>query len=271
MRRGTRIAIGVVWACLGLAASARAGLTRQEVKDLFAQANQAFRTANTEADPEVQQRLYETAVLRYERVIREGAIHNARLYYNLANAHLLKGDLGRAILNYRRAERIDSGNVNIQKNLAFARTRRLDTIPIKTEQQVLRTLLFWHYDFSLKTRFRVACLAFAAVCLGLMAMVWRGRSSPLIVAASIAGLILACSAISVVVEVRRQQGTIYGVITAGQVVARQGDGPNYPESFKAPLHPGTEFELIERRPGWLHIQLTDGSEGWIPNEAAETL
>jgi hypothetical protein len=271
MRQRTRITIAVAWACLALTASVRAALTQQEVADLFTQANHAFRSANTQTDPSSQQQLYEKAVLTYERLIQEGTIHNARLYYNLANAHLLKGDLGRAILNYRRAERIDSGDVNIQKNLAFARTRRIDSIPVKTEQQVLRTLLFWHYDFSLKTRFGMACLAFACLCLGVTTMVWRGRSSPTLATTAIAAIVLIGMAGSVAAQTRQQSSTVYGVITATQVVARQGDGPNYPESFKAPLHPGTEFELIERRPRWLHIRLTDGSEGWIPNEAAETL
>lgn len=271
MTWGTRIAVAAAWAWLGLAAGLQAALPRQEVESLFAEANKAFGAAHTETDPEVQRQLYETAALKYERLIREGAIRNARLYYNLANAYLLKGDLGRAILNYRRAERIDGDDVNIQKNLAFARTRRLDTIPVKTEQQVLQTLLFWHYDFSMRTRFHVACLAWAGLCLVLTAAVWRGFSRPILLTALIAGLLLVCTALSVVFEVRQHRDTIHGVITADQVVARQGDGPNYPESFKAPLHAGTEFKRIEGRPDWLHIQLRDGSEGWIPNEAAETL
>jgi len=269
--RGARIAAAVTWACLGWAAGLQAALPAQEAQSLFAEANKTFGTAHTEADPEAQRQLYHTAALQYERLIREGGIHNARLYYNLANAYLLTGDLGRAVLNYRRAERIDGGDVHIQKNLAFARSRRLDMIPVRTEQQVLQTLLFWHYDLSLKTRFLVACLACACVLLALTAMVWLGPGRPILTTAGIAGLVLACAAASVIVEVGQQRGTVDGVITAAQVVARQGDGPNYPESFKAPLHAGTEFQLIERRPDWLHIQLTDGSDGWIPKEAAETL
>jgi len=54
-------------------------------------------------------------------------------------------------------------------------------------------------------------------------------------------------------------------------VAYQGDGQNYPPSFKAPLHAGTEFELVEHRPGWFHIKLADGSDGWIPQSAAEII
>ena len=45
---------------------------------------------------------------------------------NLGNAYLLKGNLGNAILNYRNARMLDESNVDIRKNLAFARSRCLD-------------------------------------------------------------------------------------------------------------------------------------------------
>jgi tetratricopeptide (TPR) repeat protein len=271
MRHRIRISIAVAWACLGLTVTVQAALTRQEMTDLFTQANLAFRSANTQTDPSPQQQLYEKAALTYEKIILEGPLHNARLYYNLANAYLLKGDVGKAILHYRRAERLDGSDANIQKNLAFARSRRLDTIPVKTEQQVLRTLLFWHYDMTMKTRWMGACLAFGVMCLSLTMIVWRGPGRPALTTAVIACLLAGCLGGSVAVDVHQQTREVYGVITTGQIVARQGDGPNYPESFKAPLHAGTEFELIERRPRWLHIRLSDKSEGWIPNEAAEIL
>jgi tetratricopeptide (TPR) repeat protein len=260
--------IWIIWLCFVTAASARAGLTHQEALDLFHQANEAFRTANGQADPAVRQPLYDKAVLAYEKIIQDGPIRNARLHYNLANAYLLKGDVGRAILNYRRAEELDGGDVNVRKNLAFARTRRIDTLAVKTEQQVLSTLLFWHYDLGMKTRLVGACLAMAVLCLSLAAMVWRGFGTAWISAAAVGAVVLLCLGGSAAVDLYGRANTSYGVITAAEVAARQGDGPNYPESFKAPLHAGTEFQLIEKRPGWLHIRLSDGGDTWVAADAA---
>ena len=166
--------IWIIWLCFVTAASTRAGLTHPEALDLFRQANEAFRSANAQADPAIRQPLYDKAVLAYEKIIQDGPIRNARLYYNLANAYLLKGDLGQAILNYRRAEQLDGSDGNIRKNLAFARSRRVDTIAVKTEQQVLQTLLFWHYDLGIRTRVLAGCVALAVACLGLTVMIWRG-------------------------------------------------------------------------------------------------
>ena len=248
------------------------GLPKEQVYSLFNQANQFFREANTTTnDPDRAQKLYEKAILNYEKIISDDRIKNSKLYYNLGNAYILKDDLGRAILNYRRAERLDKADTNIQKNLAFARSRRIDTVEVKTEERILETLFFWHYDFSIKTKFLVTCICLAIVCMSMTVMLWRDKYAPWVVTAMICGLLTVSFLASVVVETRSRANTICGVITHQQVVARQGDGPNYPESFKDPLHAGTEFDLLERRSGWFHIMLSDDSDGWIPDNAAELI
>ena len=264
---------------------ARSAMPTEQIYSLFKQANQFFREANTAADdPARAQKLYEKAILNYEKIISDGGIKNSKFYYNLGNAYFLKEDIGRAILNYRRAQNLDKTDTNIQKNLAFARSRRIDTVDVKTQERILETLFFWHYDFSIRTKFLITCLFFAIVCISLTVMLWRGspreitsltisrgKSASLVATAAICGLLTASFLASVVVEDRSRANTICGVITAGQVVARQGDGPNYPESFTDPLHAGTEFDLLERRSGWFHIMLSDDSEGWIPDNDAELI
>jgi hypothetical protein len=253
-----------------LAAPGRGAMPKEQVYSLFNQANQLFREANSAAnDPETARKLYEKAILNYEKIINDGRIKNPKLYYNLANAYFLKEDIGRAILNYRRAESLDKADTNIQKNLAFARSRRIDKVPVKTEKRILETLFFWHYDFSIRTKFLITCIFFALVCISGIIMLWRGKSAGLFTTAVICGILTVCFFSSVIVETQSRANTISGVITAGQVVARQGDGPNYPASFKDPLHAGTEFDLIERRPGWFHVRLSDDSDGWIPENAAD--
>ncbi len=253
----------------GMAAIASAQLPREQLYSLLNEANTTFRQANAASDhPDVARQLYEKATLLYEKIIDQGKVENAGLYYNLANAYLLKEDIGRAILNYRRAGKLDGADVDIQKNLAFARSRRVDTVEVGAEKRVLETLFFWHYDLVLKTRVLLACLSFAALCIGLTLMVWFGRRPVTFTAVLLSGVLLVCLLASTAIETSRQANTRYGVITASEVVARQGDGPNYPPSFKDSLHAGTEFQLVEQRPGWLHIILSNGSEAWIPDDTA---
>ncbi|MHC5061052.1 MAG: tetratricopeptide repeat protein [Planctomycetota bacterium] len=255
-----------------LSSMAQAELSKEQLYSLFAQANQAFKEANAEtSDSTKAGKLYEKSILSYEKIISRGQIQNAGLYYNLANAYLLKGDLGRAILNYRRAQKLDTADANIQKNLTFARSQRLDKVTVKTEKRILQTLFFWHYDFSLKTKFALTCIFFAVCCIGLTLAIWFGRSPAATTIVVITGLFTICFLASVAVQTRIQAATICGVITADEVVARQGDGQNYAPSFKEPLHTGTEFDLLERRTGWLHIQLADDTDTWIPDQSADLI
>ena len=225
----------------------------------------------TTNDPDRAERLYEKAILNYEKILNEGEIRNPKLYYNLGNAYFLKEDIGRAILNYRRAEDLDKNDANIQKNLAFARSRRIDKVTVKTEKRVLQTLFFWHYDFSVRTKFALTCICFATVCVSLTVMLWRGKTAPWLVTTVIYSLLTVGFLISVGLETRARSHRACGVITADEVIARQGDGPNYPESFKDPLHAGTEFDLLERRSGWFHIRLADNSDSWIPDKSGDVI
>ena len=84
--------------------------------------------------------------------MREGGIENGKLYYNLGNVYFRMNDIGRAILNYRRAESYIPNDPNLHQNLSYARSRRLDEIEERQKTKVLRTLFFWHYDLSGWTR-----------------------------------------------------------------------------------------------------------------------
>lgn len=253
------------------AASAETRLPEEQVYSLYSKANESFRQANSATDPDQAKRLYEKAILTFEKILSEGQIENAKLYYNLANAYLLSGSLGKAILNYRRAVIIDDSDKNIQKNLAFARSKRVDKIEEKTEERVLQTLFFWHYDFPFKTKFLLACIFWGVACISLTAIVLFGRHTALNLSVIICSILTLCFLTSVVIEHRTRIKKVCGVITSKDVIARQGDGINYPASFKEPLHEGTEFDLLEKRPGWFHIKLSDYSDAWIPDNTADLI
>ncbi|MBN1973648.1 MAG: hypothetical protein JW787_08410 [Sedimentisphaerales bacterium] len=255
--------------CIG--SFAKAELSLEQKRELFKQANEYFQQANSASEQDRAKELYEKAILSFNKIIYEGNVKSARLHYNLANAYFLSGSIGRAILNYRKAEKLDSSDENIKKNLAFARSRRIDRVTVNTEKKVVHTLFFWHYDFSMKTKFILTCAFFGVLCLCGAAAIRRGLIGQLTAVIVICGLLTILFFASVVIESKSQASISYGVITAGEVIARQGDGQNYPPSFRESLHEGTEFQLLESRPRWYHIKLTDNSTGWIPSDAAELI
>lgn len=250
-----------------LATALPAAMSQAEAEAYFAEANQRFRRANELADSDSRQAydLYQAAALRYRRLVDEEGRTNGKLLYNLGNAYFQMGDLGRAILAYRRALEYAPGDANLVQNLAYARSRRLDRFEETTESAVLETLLFWHYDFSLGARLG-ALAVFAAVFWGLLAL-RLFRPVPWVAPAILAIVSLALFG-SVAVSAAGSPDA-FGVVVAPETTARRGDGESYEPAFESPLHAGAEFTLVEERPGWLHVELPDGRRAWIPASDAE--
>lgn len=254
--------------CLAAAAPALA-LSGDQLNTLLSEANTLFRQANDLSlqNETAARDLYQRAALRYERIVREGGIHNGRLFYNIANAYFRAQDIGRAILYYRRAQLYIPGDGNVEQNLQYARSRRRDTFEEAQRTQVLKTLLFWHYDLSPRVRSVLFGVLFALFWIGAAVRLLRPALVPrggLIVTGVLAAMLLG----SLVVESTTGGGRNEGVIVAQQVIARKGDGESYEPSFVEPLHAGAEFHLVQKREDWLQIELPDGRRCWIPARTA---
>jgi len=247
-------------------------LSQEAMYQLSGQAANLFHQANeqVQSDPTRAKELYTQAILRWQKIIDEGEIANGYLYYNIANAYLLKGHIGEAILNYRRAERLGMAGPDLVKNLAFARSKRVDQVPVRTEKRVLQTLFFWHYDLAGRLRFLFGCISWAVFFLAAALRLWWRRSF-LAWLIGVSLFLLICFGGSVCIEQMQAGRHQQGVIVVDSVVARQGDGENYAAGFKDPLHEGTEFELQEQRGNWLRIRLANGSAAWIPAQAAQII
>ena len=254
---------------LATAAAAHA-LDEAGMLDLMQQGNDLFGQANEKAavDAEAAVDLYAKAVMRYERIVKEGGIENGKLYYNIGNAYFRMKDPGRAILNYRRAQRYIPNDPNLHQNLQYARARRVDSIEERQKTRVLKTLFFWHYDLSTRTRSIVFMTAFV--------LLWCCALARLFVRWPFAGrlrwILLVVSLLaggSLTAEMMHYRMVRPGVIVAGEVLARKGDSETYEPSFKEPLHAGTEFVLVEDRGDWYHIELMDGRRCWTPAASVE--
>ena len=163
-----------------------------EAEEFFAQAN-----AMSLADMNGADQLYGQAILRYRSLIEDYGLDNVHTYYNLGNAYLLKGDVGRAILNYRRAERFDAADVDLQNNLRLARMRQLDGIAPPARSRVFKTLFFWHYDLGYATRLVATAICWVVFWLMAMRLVMgrKGRRTAVLLLV-IAGLMLPCFGVS---------------------------------------------------------------------------
>src|SRR5438093_4173342 len=264
----------VAWLALALWARAPAiahAFTYAQQLMQLEQANQAFEQALTSPMPEAAEGYYRQAIAGYEQLVVAG-IHNAKLYYNLGNAYFRLNDLGHAILHYRCGLRLEPGNRQLQANLSYARSRRIDQIDVSGQRQhaFLPQLFFWSNELSVSTQWTLAlagyCLAWGCAFAHL---VWR-RAALLW---GLAGAAFFCLIFASSTWLTQSQYTTRptGVIVAGEVVVRKGNGESYTPQLPQPLHAGTEFVVLEAPGSWLAIQLDNCTSGWIRRDSAALL
>lgn len=249
-----------------------AALDPASQQQIFDEANTLFRQANEESasHPDTARETYTKAILRFQQLIREGGIENGKLYYNIGNAYFRTRDIGRAIVNYRRAFDLMPHDPNLVQNLEFARSRRVDRIDVPAKRRVAETLFFWHYD--LPPALKAALFGWAIVLAWGTATVGLLRKLPWLPwltggSTVVAGLML----LSLALDARAASEIREGVIVAPEVVARKGDSEAYEPSFKEPLHAGTELRIREARAGWIQAELGDGRSCWLPEKAVERI
>ena len=236
----------------------------QEAEQLFNAGNDKYAAGDAAALED-----WRKAAARYERLVSEGDYHNGALFYNLGNIYFRLDDIGRAILNYRRAQQVIPRDPNLLHNLAFVRSRCRDHVPEPERVRVLKTVFFWHYDLPLGWRENGFLAVFAAAWLFALLCLWRRqRHWPRWGLTAFALLALALAA-SLAAEEWNRQNHRPGVILSESVVARKGDSDSYEPSFTESLHAGTEFTLRESRGEWLEIALPDHRTCWIPRRDAE--
>jgi hypothetical protein len=204
---------------------------------------------------------------KFQAVVDTG-IENGQLYYNLGNTHLRLGEIGRAIADYRRAERLTPRDSRLRANLRFARSLRRDHIVASGERTLLQAVFFWHYSLTLRARTTAAMVGYGLFWLLLLVQqLWpRVRVGYAALAClAVWGVLL----VSVAVDLPSQSGLTEGVVVADEVIVRKGNGEAYRPQFEQPLHEGVEFKVAELRGGWIHIELADGNQGWVREHEVE--
>jgi hypothetical protein len=222
-----------------------------------------------ERDPREARRRFRTVAQSLES-IAAGGVTNGYLEFNTGNAWLHAGEVGRAILHYRRAERLIPSDPMLQVNLRTARSRCLTYIPPRKTQRIVRDILFLHYGTSMRTRLLLAASLYVAVWVLLMfRLAFRRRG--LVIAAILAAVL--CVSVSVSIAGQRwwERRATPGVVTGIDVTVRKGPGSGYERQFVQPLQPGVEFVVKELRGDWWRIGLSDGQGGWIESSAAELI
>ena len=222
-----------------------------------------------EGDPRSSSTLAQASAM-LKKTIEQHDLNSPQVYHALGNSYMLNDDLGYAVLAYRRGERLDPTNLQLQESLSYARS----LVPISVETNGLnRTwsiMLVWRGYIDRSTLW-FAFLAMSS--LGWLALTSRvlgvGSNKRRLlglwfVGASILPLSMLGS------ESYRAGRSNEVVVTSAEPNARSGpDYELYELVYTDGLQAGLEGRVLETRDSWSRLQLEDGSQCWLPTHSIE--
>jgi hypothetical protein len=217
---------------------------------------------------------FEQAALAYQSLVDEGFADSA-LYYNLGNAYFKQGDVGSAILNFRRAERLAPRDPDIRANLELARSMTVDQIEKARAETFLDQLTRFTQERLTLDELALAALTlwflFSILLISFMAA-RRGSNlrEGLQYAAIVAGLLLALVGFSLLGRWHVEHTRPAAVVVVVEQDVTSGPGDQYVTEFT--LHSGTEVNVLETRNNWTRLALPGNElEGWAPADSITTV
>ncbi len=225
---------------------------------LFQEGNEAYRSGE-----------YDRAIRSFEE-IRETGLENGAIHYNLGNAYYKGGNLGLAVVHYRRALRLLPRDRDIRANLDFVMERTLDReivtadIPPWRLATTISALLTWQEWLWAAEAIYGASLCILALFLVRPTLQPRLRD-PLYVAVGLLIIVGALFAISL----HQTTAVERGVVTASEMPARSGPGDQFTREFL--LHEGCVVTIHRQAEGWIYCSLSADLKGWLPLRAVERI
>lgn len=227
------------------------GTEAGSAEGIFYQANAAYEAG-----------AYDKAISGYDSILKEGLM-SGELYYNLANCYLKKGDIGMAVLNYKRAMIFiprDSALL-INYGYALSQTKQRDTV---MSEPYLIMRLKEIFDFlTLKEAVFIfmALYYMAAIVIIIRKFVRRRRllswmAEVLLILATI------CTAIPLVDKIDKA-GKEAIVITA---TADARIEPMNDAATVFPLYNGMKVYVLKSKKDWCKVKRPDGKIGWLSSE-----
>ena len=251
-----RAAVGIAAALvLSLCGSAAARTPTEREIESYRQGNAAYEAGN-----------YETAVQAYESLIKAG-LESKDVYFNLGNAWLKQGRLGPAILNYRRALRLDPSDDDAAANLAYARARTQDATPQDAPDPFPWLTALRPGADTAGVLYLVGFNVFAL----LFALRYSLKKPPALLGPLTASsaAVLALLMVGFWFEARAEGESAGAVVTAESSEVKSGPGDDYTVAFV--VHEGTEVATGRTSGKWTEITVTSELKGWVATRAIEVI
>lgn len=249
---------GFIYICLLLAMpfAAMAQNTKKQGDDAYAYAE------SIKNDNDARYAKYTEAINIYETVIAEQG-GSLPLYYNLGNAYFRINELGKAILNYERALRIDANDKDAKFNLQIAQSNIADKIP---QDEVPFYKNWWNSFASLFSKDAwgvIGVITFIGMLVALFFMFFRNHSR-----VTSLGIAIPCFVITVLANLSAysldsSDGLAEAIVMDEMVIIRSS--PNDSGTELTEIHEGLKVNVVDEVKDWVKIEADNGNRvvGWV--------
>jgi tetratricopeptide (TPR) repeat protein len=227
--------------------------------ELFHQANQCYKDEN-----------YPKAISMYQQIIDSG-IKNGVVFYNLGNALLKDGQLGKAILSYERAKRLLPRDKDIKANLEYANLLTIDKI--KEKKGIIKTLTYkFHHLLNINEQTLGLFIIYLVITFLIILYIFVEKKNIRRLFITL-GIILISyffiSLISLFIKIHSVRQANEAIIIVSKVEVKSGPEDELETLFF--IHEGTKVKIGEIRDNWYQIELLDGKIGWIKDDTVERI
>lgn len=233
---------------------------------LFAQADSL-----NKANDFYSQGKYDLAIEIYESVLADHGFA-PELYYNLGNAYYKQNEIGRSILNYERALRLNPSYSNAQQNLQFVQLKVVDNVVALPSFFLKRWMELFVKMLSSNQWLFLSVIAFVLGLVAVLLFVFGNsyilrRVSFYFSSVFVAGFVV----FLVFAGIRKNQLEQHNdaIIMIGSVTVKSSPDKNGTDLFQ--LHEGTKVAVQSQVGAWTEIVLGNGNIGWIESLYIEVI
>lgn len=221
-----------------------------DMDSLFALGNKAYEDKD-----------YKTAIAEYLTILDKD-VESASLYYNLGNAYFESGDLGRAVLYFRRAQRLAPADEDLVHNLEFVREFsriQMEGVQLNPINRFIESLL---KSYRLDTLAWIASIVFVSLCLLLIGRFGLGYNNSVLRVTTIVVLIVLLGVSGLTTyKYRNDYLTRWGVVVSSD--SRILSGPNESAELEFEGAPGLVVEILSETSEYFNVLFENKRRGWI--------
>jgi tetratricopeptide (TPR) repeat protein len=213
------------------------------------------------------------AAIKDYQAIADASVESAALWCNMGSAWYKSGNLGKAIVCYERALKLDPSYEDARYNLELLNSIKLDRIE-SVPELIIATWTKKIGRLLDSNAWAVCFLVFLAVALAMTLLFVLGSSVTSRRVGFFTGIVFvlfafASLSFSIWQKNAYMKADVAIVVKPVSSVKSAPSGDSAKDFFV--LHEGTKVKIVDSVGGWYNIELTDGRQGWLPSSDIEII